>query len=89
MIRFLAHTLPPASPVGELSLFLSLPVCRRSLLLTGEGEEEEGGRGATSYDREKDIESYSIPYTPASKVMGSIPASSDTVQPEGRQTKQC
>ncbi len=30
---------PPLSPVSELSLFLSLPVCRRSSLLKGEGEE--------------------------------------------------
>jgi hypothetical protein len=38
---FLAHPLPP-SPVSKLPLFLSLPVCRRSSLLTGEG----GGREA-------------------------------------------
>jgi hypothetical protein len=31
----------PPSPVSKLSLFLGLPVCRRSSLLTGEGEEEE------------------------------------------------
>ncbi len=37
MIRLLAHPLPP-SPVSKLSLFLSLPVCRRSSLLMGEGE---------------------------------------------------
>ncbi len=41
--------LPPPSPVSKLSLFLSLPVCRRSSLLTREGE--RGGRGAKSYDR--------------------------------------
>jgi hypothetical protein len=28
MIRLLAHLLPP-SPISNLSLFLSLPVCRR------------------------------------------------------------
>ncbi len=34
---------PPASPlpVSKLSLFISLPVCRRSSLLTGEGVGEE------------------------------------------------
>jgi hypothetical protein len=37
---------PPPSPVIKLSLFLSLPVCRRWSLLTGEGE--EGGGGAKS-----------------------------------------
>jgi hypothetical protein len=41
---------PPPSPlsVSKLSLFLSLPVCRQSRLLTG-----EGGRGAQFFDREK------------------------------------
>jgi hypothetical protein len=39
MIWLLPHPLPPA--VSKLSLFLSLPVCRRSSLLTGEGVEEE------------------------------------------------
>jgi hypothetical protein len=48
MIRLLRLPLPP-SPVSKLSLFLSLPVCCRSSLLTGEG----GGRGAESYDRKK------------------------------------
>ncbi len=28
---------PPSSPVSKLSIFLSLPVCRQSSLLTGEG----------------------------------------------------
>jgi hypothetical protein len=38
-------------PVSKLSLLKSLPVCRRSSLLT---QEEEGGRvGAKSYDGEK------------------------------------
>jgi hypothetical protein len=37
MTWLLAHPLPP-SPVSKLSLFLGLPVCRRSSLLTGEGE---------------------------------------------------
>ncbi len=32
---------PPPSPVSELSLFPSLPVCRRSSLLTEEGVGEE------------------------------------------------
>ncbi len=35
MIRLLAHSLPP-SHVTNLTLFLSLTVCRRSILLTGE-----------------------------------------------------
>ncbi len=39
MIRLHAHPLPP-SPVSKLPLLLSLPVCRLSSLLTGEG----GGR---------------------------------------------
>jgi hypothetical protein len=40
--------LPPPSPVGKLSLFLSLPVCRWPSMLTG------GGLGrAKSYDSEK------------------------------------
>jgi hypothetical protein len=39
----LFHPLPP-SPVSNLSLFLSLPVCRRSSLLMG-----EGGLGAESF----------------------------------------
>ncbi len=38
MIRLLSH---PLSPVSKLSLFLSLPMCRRSSFLTGEG----GGGG--------------------------------------------
>ncbi len=43
MIRLLAHPRPPApSPVSNLSLFLSLPVCRRLSLLMREGG---GGRG--------------------------------------------
>jgi hypothetical protein len=42
-----AHPLPPF-PVIKLPLFLSLPVCRRSSSLTGEGG--GGGRGAESYD---------------------------------------
>jgi hypothetical protein len=29
--------LPPSCPVSKLSLFFTLPVCRRSSLLTGEG----------------------------------------------------
>jgi hypothetical protein len=41
MIRLLAYPLPP-SPKGNLSLFLSLPVCRRSSLLTGERGEVVG-----------------------------------------------
>jgi hypothetical protein len=39
---------PAPSPVSKSSLFLSLPVCRRSSLLRG-----GGGRGAESYDRKK------------------------------------
>ncbi len=38
----------PLFPVSQLSLFLDLPVCSQSNLLTG-----GGGRGAKSYDREK------------------------------------
>jgi hypothetical protein len=50
IIEFLLHPLP-LLPVFKLSLFLNLPVCRRSTLLTGEG----GGRGAgdKSYDGKK------------------------------------
>ncbi len=40
------------SPVDKLSLFLSLPVCRRSRLLTGVGV-RGGERGAKSYDGKK------------------------------------
>jgi hypothetical protein len=40
MIWVLPHPLP-LSPVSKLSLFLSLPVCRMSSLLTGEGGGEE------------------------------------------------
>ncbi len=43
--------LTPHPPVSKLSLFLSLPVCRRSSLLKGEAG-GRGGRGAESYDRE-------------------------------------
>jgi hypothetical protein len=42
---------PPLSPLSSPSLFLSLPVCRRSSLLTEWGG--RGGRGAKSYDLEK------------------------------------
>ncbi len=42
---------PPLPSVSCLSFFLSLPVCCRSTLLTGEGG--GGGQGAKSYDREK------------------------------------
>ncbi len=48
MIRLHAH---PPPPFRKLPLFLSLPVCRRSGILTGEGE--GGGRGAESYNRKK------------------------------------
>ncbi len=43
----------PPSPIGKLSLFLSVPVCRRSSLLTGEEVGREVGRGAKSCDRKK------------------------------------
>ncbi len=49
MIRFHARHLPP-SLVSKSSLFLSLPMCRRSSLLTERGG---GVRGAKSYDRKK------------------------------------
>jgi hypothetical protein len=39
----------PLHAVGKLSLFLSLPVCRRSTLMAGEGG-GGAGRGAKSYD---------------------------------------
>jgi hypothetical protein len=42
---------PPPS-LSRLSLFLSLPVCRRSSLPTGGGG--GGARGAKSFDREKE-----------------------------------
>ncbi len=48
MIR-VAHPLSP-SPVSNLFLFLNLPVCRRSSLLTWGGG--RGGRGAKSDDHE-------------------------------------
>ncbi len=35
---------PPLPPVSKLSIFLSLPVCRRWRLLMLEKEKEEGGR---------------------------------------------
>jgi hypothetical protein len=44
MIRLHAHPFPP---VSKLSLFLSLPVCRQSSLLPGEGG-DRGGREAES-----------------------------------------
>ncbi len=40
---------PPPSPVSKLSLFHSLPVCRRFSLLPGKG----GGHGAESFDHKK------------------------------------
>ncbi len=42
---------PPPLPSAKWCLFLSLPVCRRSSLLTGEGG--GGGRGDESYNRKK------------------------------------
>ncbi len=52
MIRLHAHPLHP-SPVSELSLFLSLPVCRLSRYCRERGG--KGGRGAKSYDREENL----------------------------------
>jgi hypothetical protein len=50
---FRLHARPlPTSPVSKLSLFLSLTVCGRSSLLTGEGK-GGGGHGAESYDHKK------------------------------------
>ncbi len=47
MIRFLAH--PLNSLVSKLSLFLSIPVCHRLSILTGDGEGRWwGGGGALS-----------------------------------------
>jgi hypothetical protein len=37
------HPIPP-TPVNNLSLFLSLPLCRRSSTLTGEGGRDGGSR---------------------------------------------
>ncbi len=42
---------PPPSPVSKLSLFLSLPVCRRSSLLMGDG----GGGGRMGWGRSQII----------------------------------
>jgi hypothetical protein len=51
---FLAPPPPsPASPVLKLSLFLSLPVCHRSNLLTGKRGRGMGWGGAKFYDSEK------------------------------------
>ncbi len=46
---------PPPSPfsISWLSLFLSLPLCRRSSLLMGEGERGWAKNQTKSYDREK------------------------------------
>jgi hypothetical protein len=52
MVRLLAHP----HPVRKLSLFLGLPVCRRSSLPTEEGD-GEFGPGAESYDRKKALPS--------------------------------
>ncbi len=64
LVRLLPHPLPPAlpSPVSKWSLFLSLHVCRRSNLLTGEGE-GRGGGGAKSYDGKKVCLLYIIQYS--------------------------
>jgi hypothetical protein len=43
----------PSSPASKLSIFLSLPVCRRSVLYWRGGGGAGDGRGAKSYDREK------------------------------------
>jgi hypothetical protein len=43
VIRLLARPLAPPPPVSKLSLFLGLPVCRRSRLLMGEGGGVGGG----------------------------------------------
>ncbi len=47
VIRF-GPTLTPPPFVSKLPLFLSIPVCRLLILLTGVGV--GGGRGAESYD---------------------------------------
>jgi hypothetical protein len=55
MIWLLPHTpSTPSNPLSrqQLSLFISLPVCRLSSLLTGEGE-GGGGRGVISCEWEK------------------------------------
>ncbi len=51
----------PPSPIGKLSLFLYLSVCRRPSLLTGEGGEY--GLGAKSYDRENPVRLKIIQYS--------------------------
>ncbi len=54
MIPLLAHPPPPLS-VSKLSVFLNLPVCRQSSLLTGEGW--RGGRRVKSCEHEKALPS--------------------------------
>jgi hypothetical protein len=55
MIRLQTCPLFLPSPVSNLSHFLSLPVCRRSSLLTGAvaGGGAGGGQGAKSFDRKE------------------------------------
>ncbi len=53
MIWLLLHILP-LSPVGKLTIFLSLPVRSRSSLLTGRrGDGQDMGGGEAPYDGEK------------------------------------
>ncbi len=79
----------PSSFVGKLSLFLSLPACRRSLLLTGEVGEKGWARSHIKRPLENADSKKIIQNSLVAKVVGSFPASSDTLQPEGRQMKQC
>ncbi len=54
---------PPPSPVSNISLFLNLPVCRRSSLLTGEGGRGVHCGGAKSKNRDKAWSSIIIQYS--------------------------
>jgi hypothetical protein len=54
--RLFGSTVFTPPPPSKLSLFLSLPVYRRSSLLAGEGG--EGGRGAQSYGRQESLGLY-------------------------------
>ncbi len=61
MIRLLAHPLPP-SPISNLSLFLSLPVCRWSSLLAG--EEGRGRARSRTIQPRKSLALYTFLHLP-------------------------